>query len=116
MPSVATATVLGHLGNEPVLKVTPKGTRVCSMSVAVNDGNPDQPHTTWYRVAVWGGYAERVAEMGLAKGDLVQITGKLSSREYTRQDGQSTVDFDLRADHVIPLHGRKREAGDAVPF
>jgi single-strand DNA-binding protein len=116
MPSVATATVLGHLGGEPVLKITPKGTSVYSMNVAVNDGNQEQPHTTWYRVAVWGGYAERVADMGLANGDLVQVSGKLSSREYQRRDGQQSIDFDLRADHVIPLHGRRRDADDAVPF
>ncbi len=115
MPSSAFATIMGHLGGEPVLKVTPRGTSVLSMSVAVSDGSAEQPHTTWYRVSVWGGYAERVAEVGLEKGDLVQVAGKLASREYTRQDGRVTADFDLRADHVVSLAGRRR-SDDDVPF
>ena len=52
--------LVGNLGNDPDLRVTPSGQSVCNLSVAVNrkwtnkQTQEKQEEVIWFRVSVWG--------------------------------------------------------------
>lgn len=111
MASSASVVVLGHVGQEPELKVTPSGASVLTWSVAVHDGRKDEDHTTWYRCTIWGNRAEQVAEWRIPRGALVQVSGGLATREYTKRTGEPATELEIRVDQLTRVD-RSRDAGD----
>jgi len=81
MPNFANVTIAGHLGSDPELGSTAKGTDACKFSVAVNTGFGDNKKTTWYSVRVYGKRAASAAEH-LSKGSAVLINGEPELNEY----------------------------------
>ena len=64
--------LIGHLGRDPELQVTPDGTPVTKFSVAVNrysktSSGERREETDWYNISAWRGLAE-IAEKYLHKG------------------------------------------------
>jgi single-strand DNA-binding protein len=54
-----TIILIGNLGKDPEMRVTPSGQSVTTLSVATNrryNGSNGQPvkETTWFRITVWG--------------------------------------------------------------
>ncbi|MDP2469848.1 MAG: single-stranded DNA-binding protein [Candidatus Palauibacterales bacterium] len=101
--------LIGNLGRDPEIRVTPSGTRVASLSVATSREWTDrsgqrQEKTEWHRVSCWDKLAE-VCERYLQKGDRVYIEGSV---EYSQseQDGQVRYFTDIRAREMIMLGGR----------
>jgi len=110
--------IVGHLGNDPVMKYTPDGTPVTNFSVATNDVRTDsqsgerRERTTWWRVTVWRKQAETCNEY-LSKGRQVLIEGTLTAdpqtggpRVWTGQDGQPRASYELTAQVVRFIGGR----------
>jgi single-strand DNA-binding protein len=74
MASFSKIIIVGNVGRDPELKMTPNGKPVCEFSVAVNrvSGRGDErvEATDWYRVSCWSILAERAQQM-ITKGRLV---------------------------------------------
>lgn len=87
-------TIAGNTGKNAEFKTTQKGDKLCTFSLAAEDGFGDQKTTVWFDVTRWGNGAEKLAEM-LPKGSKVTVIGTLSTREY---DGKTYLQ--VRADHV----------------
>lgn len=111
MAGEALVTLRGNLGNDPELKITPKGTAVCNFSVAVTpstqiDGKWEDGEATWYRVTLWGKKAE-VAIDALNKGTSVLISGTLQNRKYKDKDGNEKYSLEINASDVgiVPKSG-----------
>lgn len=74
-------TIVGHLGQDPVRRVTKDGIPVTSFSIAVNkrftrkDGTAADS-TTWFRITVWRNLAESCAKY-LSKGAEALVEGEL---------------------------------------
>ena len=84
--------LLGHVGRDPELRYSARGTAVCAFPVAVSGRRTDQTGaarevTTWFRVSVWGRQAEAAAEY-LRQGRQVYLEGRLRVEEYTDRDGR----------------------------
>lgn len=106
--------LIGNLGKDPELKVTPSGQPVARFSIATTETwkNPQgekQSKTEWHNVVVWGKQAE-IAEKFLRKGKQVLVEGRIQYREYTDQAGVKKYVTEIRCDHFVML-GRMDEGG-----
>lgn len=115
--------LIGNLGRDPELKMTPGGQALARFSIATTETwkNPQgekQSKTEWHNVVIWGKQAE-IAEKYLRKGAQVMVEGKIQYREYTGQDGVKRTACDIRCDHFVML-GKKedgqRSSGPADGF
>ena len=108
--------IIGNLGNDPELHYTNNsGAPVTTLSVATTerwkdgDGNK-QEHTEWHRVVAWGGLAVVCGEH-LSKGDKVYLEGKLRTRKWQDQDGNSRYTTEMIAREMEMLGGRQDNVG-----
>lgn len=115
-------TIVGYLGNDPVMRFTPSGQAVTSFSVATSRSYTDNSgqkvdETTWFRISVWGSQAEACNQY-LSKGRSVLVVGRLrpdpqsgGPRVYTRKDGSSGASFEVNALSVKFLPSGRGESG-----
>lgn len=123
-------TLIGRLGKDPELRMTPSNMPVCSLWLATSeysnrDGQKEE-RTEWHSVATWGNQAEAASKY-LKKGSLVFIKGKIQSREYQDKQGVSRKQYEIVANTVKFLSPKaeapqKNEATtthmdlDTIPF
>src|SRR5918997_4052612 len=98
MAGISKVILVGNLGRDPETRYTPNGTMNVRFTMAVSrrfrdQGGQDQERTTWFQVTAWGKLAEtvdRLSQSGcLGKGKQVYVEGRLESREYQDQQGQT---------------------------
>ncbi len=92
MPSLNRIQLIGHLGKDPGVRVTPKGAKVCTFSIAVSrrwksSAGEDKEATDWFNVEAWGRLGE-VCQQYLRKGRLVFLEGQLRTDRY-EHDGDT---------------------------
>ena len=118
-------TIVGYLGNDPVMRFTPSGQPVTSFSVATsrsytNNAGQKIDETTWFRVSVWGAQAESCNQY-LSKGRPVLVIGRLrpdpdsgGPRVFTRKDGSTGASYEVNAINVrfLPSGGAPGFEGD----
>ena len=75
------------------------------------DGSPTADFLT---IVAWNQTAEFVSNY-LTKGRLVAVDGRLQSRKYTTQEGQSREVIEIVADEVKGLDRAKDDARPAAP-
>jgi single-strand DNA-binding protein len=103
--------IIGNLGSDPVMRYTQDGTPVASFNVAVNErprrgqaqeggqGAQAEETTTWFKVSAWRRQAEIVNDL-LKKGTSVFVSGSLSVREFTGNDGVKRTSLDVNMDDM----------------
>jgi single-strand DNA-binding protein len=113
VPSVNRVTLLGHLGHEPEIRYTPKGTPVVNARLATtrrwkdSDSGDQREHTEWHRVVVFGNGAKFLGEYA-HKGAQVYVEGSLRTRDWTDRDGVKRFTTEVVALNV-QLLGKKTE-------
>ncbi len=115
MASMSKIQIIGNVGRDPELRMTPNGRPVCDFSVAVNrvqtSGAERIEQTDWYRVSCWGKQAE-TAQQVVQKGQQIFVDGRFAPREYTGRDGEKRVSYDISCNDFQLLGSRRdREAG-----
>jgi len=83
--------LIGNLTRDPELRYTPQGTAVCSFSIATNrswttDSGEKKDEADFHRIVAWNKLAELCSQF-LTKGRKVYVEGRLSTRNWTGQDG-----------------------------
>lgn len=113
--------IAGYLGRDPEMRYTQDGTPVTNFSVAASrkwsrqDGT-QVDETIWFRVSAWRRMAETCNEY-LQKGSAVLVEGRLqpdengNPRTFTRNDGSPGASFEITAQTVKFLPGRREGAG-----
>jgi single-strand DNA-binding protein len=92
MASFNKVILMGNLTRDPELRVTPKGTAVCQIGIAVNqtykdkDGNT-KDETTFVDVDVFGRQAEVIAKY-MTKGRPILIEGRLKLDSWESKEGE----------------------------
>ncbi|EOG1933953.1 single-stranded DNA-binding protein [Providencia stuartii] len=87
------ATIIGNLGDDPIVRYSPNGTAFANFSVATSETWKDKntgekrERTDWHNIVIQGKLAE-VAGQYLKKGSQVYIEGKMRTRKYQGNDGQ----------------------------
>ena len=107
MANVNKVILIGNLGRDPELKMTPSGQALCRFSIATTESWKDsqgqrQSKTEWHNIVVWGKQAE-VAEKYLRKGSQVMVEGRIQYREYQDQQGNKKTATDIRLDNMVML-------------
>jgi single-strand DNA-binding protein len=102
--------LLGNLGADPELRVTPGGQAVLKLRLATNEtyldrNNVRQERTEWHRVTIWGRRAEALGKI-LQKGDLLFVEGRLQTSSYEK-NGEKRYSTEVIANNVVlPGAGR----------
>jgi len=103
---MSNTTITGNLGRDAELKFIPSGAAVLEMSVGdtprrkTDSGWEDAGPCVWYRVSIWGPFAEAIANSGIAvKGARVEASGVFAPREYEK-DGSTRVSYDVKASMI----------------
>jgi len=91
--------LIGRLGKDPELNVTPDGTPVAKFSLAVNrytksSSGERKEETDWFNITAWRQLAE-TCEKYLHKGSKVYVEGRLTQRKYTDRDGVQRTSIDV---------------------
>jgi single-strand DNA-binding protein len=107
--SVNKVILIGRLGQDPEVRQTPSGAPVANFSVATNEHWTDksgqkQESTEWHRIVVWGKQAEHCAQF-LSKGREAYIEGRLQTRKWDDQNGQTRYTTEVVAQTVRFLGG-----------
>ena len=90
-----------RLGRDPELKTLDSGSVVANFSVAADNKyvkGEDKLPPVWVGVDVWGKRAEFVTEY-FKKGSLIELTGKLSTREW---EGKTYLDLEASTVDFVP--------------
>lgn len=103
--------LLGHVGQEPTLRVTTSGKNVCNFTVATNekwkDRNGEQKERTeWHRIVFWGQVGVN-AHKHIKKGSFVFIRGKMQTREYATETGDKRYMTEVVGSYWRFLESRK---------
>jgi single-strand DNA-binding protein len=117
MAGVNKVIILGRLGADPEVRMTPNGQQVCTMSMATSesymkDGQKEE-RTEWHRVVLWGKQAE-LAGKYLKKGRQAYIEGRLQTRSWDDQQGQKRYATEIVANTLTFVdsgNGRGDSAG-----
>lgn len=114
MASMSKIIIIGNVGRDPELRMTPNGRPVCDFSVAVNskftEAGEKKEKTDWYRVSCWGRQAE-IAQQYIQKGQQVYVEGRFNARQYTTKDGQPGLSLDISCNDFQMLSGRRDRDG-----
>ena len=105
----------GRITKDIELKVTPTGKSVCSFSLAVNrkfvqDG---ERQTDFINCQLWGKSAETL-EKYVKKGMMIGVEGRIQTRKYTNQQGQTVYVTEVVADSFSFLE--KKQSNDQQQF
>ena len=90
--------IVGRLTADPELKTTNGGVSVCSFPLAVKRPHVKDTVDFPYFVA-WRQNAEYLCKYG-HKGDTVEVTGALISREWDDKDGNKRKTFEVSVDNL----------------
>jgi len=119
MASVNKVIILGNLGKDPDIHVTKSGTSIANMSVATSfswkdkDSGEREEKTEWHKVAMFGKLAEIAGEY-LTKGSKVYLEGRLQSRSWEDDEGNTRYTTEIVA-HEMKMLGDKKEGGEKRP-
>lgn len=103
----------GRLTADPELKTTNNGKSVCSFSLAVK-----RPHvkdtTDFINFTVWNQSAEYLCKYG-HKGETVEVTGTLQSRNYEDKNGNKRTAFEVIVDSLSLIVWRSNQQEASSP-
>ena len=105
--------LIGNLGRDPDMNVTPDGTPVTKFSIAVNrrfksQAGGQKEETDWFNVVAWRQLAE-VCNTYLRKGSKVYVEGRLTQRKYKDKNGIERTAIEVIASGIEMLS--PKEAG-----
>jgi len=102
-------TIIGNLGRDPEMRYTPEGQAVVTFSVASSRkyktaAGEQREETEWFNCSAWGKLADICNEY-LTKGKQVYVEGRLKTRSYQGQNGETRFSIDVTCQEVQFLGG-----------
>jgi single-strand DNA-binding protein len=103
--------ITGRLTRDAEVRTTSQDKQVVNFSVATNDSYKNKQgerieQTTYFDCSYW--ITPNVAKL-LTKGTLVELTGRVSTRAWTGNDGEPKAGLNFHTSQ-IKLHGGSRKA------
>lgn len=100
--------IVGNVTRDPELRVTPSGTQVTTVSVAVNHRRLNRETNTWedagadfYECEAWREFAQAVAQ-SIRKGQRVIAVGRIKPRAFVTKEGQPGLQLTMDLDDIGP--------------
>lgn len=111
--------LIGNLTRDPELRYTPNGSAVCSFGLATNrswttDTGEKKDEVEFHRIVAWNKLAELCSQF-LVKGRKIYVEGRLSTRQWTGQDGVSRTTTEIVINDMIILDSRRTAEGETAP-
>jgi single-strand DNA-binding protein len=105
--------LLGNLGADPELRVTPGGQAILKLRLATTESyldrnNTRQERTEWHSVTLWGKRGEALSKF-LTKGERIFVEGSIRTSSYEK-DGEKRYRTEVVANNII-LAGRGKGGG-----
>lgn len=108
--------LIGNLTRDPELRYTPSGAAVCTFGLATNrtyvSEGEKKEEVDFHRLVAWNKLAELCNQL-LKKGNKAFISGRLQTRSWEGQDGQSRTVTEIVIEDMIVLTPRTN--GDYQP-
>lgn len=103
--------LIGNLTRDPELRYTPQGTAVCSFGLATNrgwttDSGEKKEEAEFHRIVAWNKLGELCSQL-LSKGRKIYVEGRLSTKNWTGQDGAQRTTTEIVIDDMIILDSRR---------
>ncbi len=115
MGSVNKVILVGNLGRDAEVRVTPGGHSVASFSIATTENwtkdGEKKEQTEWHRIVLWGKSADSLQPY-LTKGKQIYVEGRLQTRQWDK-DGQKHYTTEVKADKIVLLGGGSGGRGGA---
>ena len=109
MGSVNKVILVGNLGKDAEVRVTPGGQSVASFSIATTENwtsreGEKKERTEWHRIVLWGKAADSLQPY-LVKGKQIYLEGRLQTRQWEK-DGQKHYTTEIVASEMQMLDSR----------
>ncbi|WP_339921344.1 single-stranded DNA-binding protein [uncultured Flavobacterium sp.] len=106
--------IIGRLTRDAEVHTTPQDKKVVSFSVAINDSYRNRQgerieQTSYFDCSYW--ISPNVAKI-LLKGALVELTGRVSTRAWTANNGELRSSLNFHTS-TVKLHGSYKKIGQA---
>lgn len=106
--------IIGRVTKDAEVRTLSNNKQVVNFSVATNDSYKNKQgerieQTTYFDCAYW--ISPKVAEI-LTKGSLVELTGRVSARTWTGNDGETHAGLNFNTSQ-IKLHGGGKKSQTA---
>lgn len=103
MNSLNSILIEGNVVRDPVIRETPRGSLVCTFSLASNrfyrqDDEMEQ-ETSFFEVETWSKLAESCSK-NCGKGRGIRVVGRLKQDRWTGSDGKNYSKIKVVAEHV----------------
>jgi single-strand DNA-binding protein len=103
MNNLNSILIEGNMVHDPLLRTTPKGSSVCTFSLASNRyyklDEGFEHEVGFFDVETWGRLAESCYNLG-RKGRGVRVVGRLKQDRWTSTDGKPHSRVTILAEHV----------------
>jgi len=111
--------LIGNLTRDPELRYTPNGNAVCTFGIATNrywttESGEKREEVDFHKIVAWNKLAELCSQF-LVKGRKVYVEGRLSTRNWTGQDGQQKSTTEVIIDDMILLDNKGGAQGADEP-
>jgi len=106
--------LIGNVGSDPEIRMTPSGTKVAKVGLATNRTWKDhsgmkQERTEWHRLTFWGKLAD-IVEQWVTKGDRLYVEGRIEYSQSEDEQGNVRYWTDINVQEMVML-GAKDEPG-----
>jgi single-strand DNA-binding protein len=110
--------VIGNIGRSPEMRYMPNGRPVSSFSVGAtrawtDEADEQHEETEWFNVVAWGALAER-CKSSLRENDQVYVEGRLQTRSWKAENGNTRFRVELVANEMILLNGSAEPDADSA--
>ncbi len=117
MASFNKVILMGNLTRDPELRVTPKGTAVCQLGLAINSSYKDKEgntkeETTFVDIDVFGRQAEVIAKY-MSKGRPILVEGRLKLDSWESKEGEKRNKLKVVLENFQFVGARGESGGDA---
>ena len=115
MAGVNKVILVGNLGKDPEVRHLESGVMVANFPLATTESYRDRNTgerrqvTEWHNIVLWRGLAE-ISEKFLKKGNQIYVEGKLRTRSWQDQEGNTRYTTEVVADNMTMLGGRPAES------
>lgn len=99
--------LIGNVGNDPEIRMTPSGSKVAKISMATNRTFQDrsgqqQERTEWHRLTFFGRLAD-IVEQWVNKGDRLYVEGRIEYSQTQDDQGGTRYWTDIVVNEMVML-------------
>lgn len=103
--------LIGRVGKDPEIKTTNNGNKVANFSLATSEKYKNEEKTEWHNIVIWGKLAD-IVERYVTKGQLLYLSGKITTRSYEDKDGNKKYITDIVCFNMKMLGGNSGNKRD----